>query len=489
MIARLSLVAALVFTGVAVAPNMASASVLAVCASGCPYTTIQAAVNASNPGDTIDVSAGTYAESVTVNKSLVLNGAQAGVDGRDPSRTAEPSTESIVTGSGNDGKTPFDVTANDVTIDGFTVEGATNSNAFGTNLLVGAGTSGETIEDNVIESGIQGVIRGSSSSTIRQNLIENNNAAGPGSGTGLYTDQFDAGGALSGDTIDSNSFVNDQTAGVLLGPTDASAADSGFTISANTFTGDGNGLFAANLTDSSFTRNVVSRSLDSQVVLTDGVANVDLSENFIQSGATDGLRILNMFGGANVTGVTFTCNRVTGNATSGLSITSGQYAGTLNALTNWWGSQTGPKIATNPKGTGQSIVDPDAQVSYRPFLVNGTDSNPKAPGFQCTPKLTISNAQAAETKPLRFTVTLNNPSRSPVTVAYTTLNGTAKAGVDYRRTSGTLRFPPGARVETITVRSLQDNGKTESKRTFKVELSKPSGGSIARGLGVGTIVK
>jgi len=44
------------------------------------FPTIQAAVNAANPGDTILADAGTYAENVTINKSLILEGAQHGHD-------------------------------------------------------------------------------------------------------------------------------------------------------------------------------------------------------------------------------------------------------------------------------------------------------------------------------------------------------------------------------------------------------------------------
>jgi len=53
------------------------AATITVCASGCNYTTIQAAVNAANNGDTIQVGAGNYVEQVMITKTLTLNGAGA----------------------------------------------------------------------------------------------------------------------------------------------------------------------------------------------------------------------------------------------------------------------------------------------------------------------------------------------------------------------------------------------------------------------------
>src|SRR6516225_265411 len=72
------------------------------------FPTIQAAVNAANPGDTLLADPGTYNESVTVNKSLIIEGNQHGVD----AQTGRPGAiESIVDNSGG----PFYITANNVT--------------------------------------------------------------------------------------------------------------------------------------------------------------------------------------------------------------------------------------------------------------------------------------------------------------------------------------------------------------------------------------
>jgi nitrous oxidase accessory protein NosD len=45
-----------------------------VCASGCAFTSIQAAINAATPGATITIAAGGYHENVVVNKSVTLKG-------------------------------------------------------------------------------------------------------------------------------------------------------------------------------------------------------------------------------------------------------------------------------------------------------------------------------------------------------------------------------------------------------------------------------
>ena len=55
---------------------------------------------------------------------------------------------------------------------------------------------------------------------------------------------------------------------------------------------------------------------------------------------------------------------------------------------------------------------------------------------------------------ITFTVVLAVPYDQPVTVDFTTVDGSAYAGVDYVGTSGTLTFNPGDTVATITVELL-----------------------------------
>lgn len=63
-----------------------------VCASGCQFSSVQAAVDAASPGATILICAGTYLGSVAVNKDLTLVGAGDGAD---------PASNTILDAQGN----------------------------------------------------------------------------------------------------------------------------------------------------------------------------------------------------------------------------------------------------------------------------------------------------------------------------------------------------------------------------------------------------
>ena len=66
------LIAMLLLISIGIAP--VSAATLNVCPT-CTYTDIQSAINAASAGDTISVSAGTYAENINIDKQLEIIGA------------------------------------------------------------------------------------------------------------------------------------------------------------------------------------------------------------------------------------------------------------------------------------------------------------------------------------------------------------------------------------------------------------------------------
>ncbi len=87
-----------------------------------------------------------------------------------------------------------------------------------------------------------------------------------------------------------------------------------------------------------------------------------------------------------------------------------------------------------------------------------------------------------------FSVSLNVASTSPVTVNYSTANGTGLAGINYVATSGTLTIPAGLTSQTILVQTL-DDGIVYPNKTFIVNLTNPVGGTIARGQATGTTIE
>jgi len=106
------------------------------------------------------------------------------------------------------------------------------------------------------------------------------------------------------------------------------------------------------------------------------------------------------------------------------------------------------------------------------------------------PKITIADATVKEgdggTRDLAFTITLSEATTGPVSVAWGTEDGTAKAGLDYVAQTGTVTFAPG---ETSKVINIKVTGDTviEGNETLKINLSGATGGKIADRLGIGTI--
>ncbi|HEV2362248.1 MAG TPA: Calx-beta domain-containing protein, partial [Acidimicrobiales bacterium] len=94
---------------------------------------------------------------------------------------------------------------------------------------------------------------------------------------------------------------------------------------------------------------------------------------------------------------------------------------------------------------------------------------------------------------IRFPVTLSAPATSTVTVAYTTVPGSATAGKDYTAKSGTVKFVPSTKTgltpveQTVSVAVLTD-AAADGTETFSVALSNPTGGYVlTTASGTGTV--
>ena len=98
------------------------------------YSTIQAAIDNANPGDTIMVSAGTYTEDLTIDKDVILQGANAGIPG-DGTRGSESIIDGFIT-----------VTGDGATIDGFAIESTFTSGGV---VFVDIAANEVTFQNNV----------------------------------------------------------------------------------------------------------------------------------------------------------------------------------------------------------------------------------------------------------------------------------------------------------------------------------------------------
>jgi parallel beta-helix repeat protein len=441
------------------------------------FVTIQAAIDDAQTlaGHVIQVAAGTFSELVTVNKAVELRGARFGVDGRDATRgTGESIVNGAVVGDGR--SSGFRIATDGVTIDGFTIQDQTSVASFGAGIVMNPGMAGAKIRNNVLRNNVAGLFLSNDQpralTIIERNLFSANNQPGAASGNGIYTDQFLSGGTLINVHIDNNTFAGNSTAAVLLGSTTA-ASQSRIVIANNTMSSNGNGVLLYNTVDSMVMRNTFTNSFGSQVVAGGRVTGVSITENVIENGAVRGIRIGDFGGGGPNTGITLNCNSIQGNAGAGLQLDAGGYNGSLDAAGNWWGSATGPTIASNPGGTGQTIVDPAAQVSFSGFLTARADQQPEALGYQCDPTAIIYAVDDSNNL-LRFN------SFAPATIVSSVpITGLNPAeiilGIDFRPSTGELfavgsderlyLIDPGTGAATLRAQLTADPGDVTSPFT------------------------
>uniref|UniRef100_UPI003A8EE80F golvesin C-terminal-like domain-containing protein n=1 Tax=Gimesia sp. TaxID=2024833 RepID=UPI003A8EE80F len=310
-----------------------------------PVGRIQEAINLATSGATINVAAGTYAEDVIVNTSVILQGANAGIAAGVGSGVR--GSESELTGG-------FRLFANDVVIDGFKIVDGAGPAGIGDKsaVFMAANTTGHTIENNILEGPGTGVASRGVLSTFNGNndniTIQNNEIS------------YWAAGIHNQGNTNVNIFgnnIHDVVAGVANDfVTDVSIVGNAFSNSL-----EGIGVFN-NISDGTPDVAAHDNSFDS-LTITNLIAHyggdtVDASGNWW--GITDETQIANSmksdgFDG-NASKVDFTSFLSDGTDTDGG--TAG-FQGDFNIVNvTAWGAQTGPLSriqeaveAVNPGGT------------------------------------------------------------------------------------------------------------------------------------------
>ena len=330
------------------------------------YSTIQSAVDAAVAGQTINVDAGTYDETVIITKSLNIRGAEAGVDARN-ARGAE----SIVYAT----QTVFDIRANDVTIDGFTIEGddADIGALQGAGVLMRPSIQGTHVLNNIIQNNVTGIYLSNNSDTdacvIQHNLIQNNFEANnnwvtkqENGSRGIYTDGTVSGGLLTNVLIDSNTIANfnfsggDEDEGIIALQALTAGKQFNITISNNTLTDESKALLATNVTNLSFIGNTVTNFRDgsSGPVRFEGNANtVNIQYNTIDGNAGPGVAADSSGVSGDSSGFVVNNNNIYNNDGIGLLTIANEYDGPVIAVNDWWGDASGP--GGDGPGKGQAV--------------------------------------------------------------------------------------------------------------------------------------
>lgn len=360
---------------------------------GATFTSIQVAVNAASPGDTIQVCAGTYNEQVILNKQLTILGAQSGVDARTRTAAPSPAVESIITFAAGRLLELQTGSAGSV-IDGFTFSGGTRSieSTSGpisglsllNNRLLGFTNAGVFLNDTGIDV------------TADKNVLDGSAKVGGGGLFHLDQDNFD------GFRLTNSRIANGATGTGFFVDGNHNVGTSGTRmplIAGNEISGNGTG---ANLGRFAFEFGEISNNVFSGNVfdgLQGGIQNTLITLNTFRNNGRSGLALTGFGGAGDATrgakNSTVTCNLFEGNVAEAIFLSTGQFPGTIvtntinqnnisgntvgltyngsetiDAENNWWGSATGPTILSNPGGTGDVIVNPSGSVDYTPFLIS-----------------------------------------------------------------------------------------------------------------------
>ena len=198
--------------------------------------------------------------------------------------------------------------------------------------------------------------------------------------------------------------------------------------------------------------------------------------------------------------ITFDLSAATGSATAGTDFETTNFE--FFDGTAWQPAASGTQV-TIPAGltslkiridsVQDTIVEIDETFTLSATAISGTVTSAADTGTGTIidddlPEISIDDVTVDEDNgTLTFTISLDQPPTSPLSVDFATASGTATSGVDFTATSGTANFAPGVQTQTVTV-AITDDNIFEGPHSFDINLTNASGGTIVDGLGIGTII-
>jgi hypothetical protein len=368
------------------------------------FSTIQAAVDASSPGDTIIVSPGLYMEQVTISTpNLTLQGAEFNVDARLRSTTPDPLTDSIILFNPSAGSGIININTRDITINGFTIQSVSPFVGGSAAILAlsGSGSSPNNI------SGLN----------ILNNIIENS-----GDGINLQSNALTPQGKSY--LIQQNVFLNNARDIFISNNMNISIRN--IVIDKNNFN-DARfvAIFLSNTSQVAITNNNISSNSPqfSGIYLYSSNDRVNINGNCITSARRNGIIVQNNT--APNSNVTINRNNIQGN-NIGIRLDVGSYIvpPALDATNNYYGSSDGPNYNNTGPGSGDFIVDqndiPTPSIIYIPFSPTPFVCSSPLVVVPVTGTVTLNKTSSGiNTTPVSFTVSLIVTANSPPITSFT----------------------------------------------------------------------
>ena len=146
----------------------------------------------------------------------------------------------------------------------------------------------------------------------------------------------------------------------------------------------------------------------------------------------------------------------------------------------WLAAADDTRYEYDELGRLRRVIYPDTSQQRYTLDASGNRTQTQVTAGAGLVQLGVADATVAETAgSYNITVTRTVKTTGAISVAYTTQNGTAQAGVDYTVTSGTLNWASGdGTSRTITIPILNNLLFQPNARSFTVKLSAPTGGAV-----------